>query len=183
LPKKLPILCTINNTYPFPTQNNQLIAENSTQWTKNLNKNLTECPNPIPTDLHKLQKFHSENVYNTTPLSSIQNELYSFITTKRPNLATLQLKFPYFPEKMIIEALKCLQPIPNFTHPNPIQHYPPINPQYTLHTNPATKMLSWNCGTLNTTLPGLQLLTNKPTPPSQHPNPPNIYKDYFHNTK
>jgi exonuclease III len=27
-------------------------------------------------------------------------------------------------------------------------------------------MLSWNCGALNTTLPGLQALINKPTPPS-----------------
>jgi hypothetical protein len=67
---------------------------------------------------------------------------------------------------MLNEALKCLQPIPNFTHPNPIQHYPPINPQNTPHTNPNTRMISWNCGTLNTTLPGLQSLTNKPTPPS-----------------
>jgi hypothetical protein len=67
---------------------------------------------------------------------------------------------------MILEALKCLQPIPNFTHPNPIQNRPPINPQYTPYTNPATKMLSWNYSTLNTALLGPQLLTNKPTPPS-----------------
>jgi hypothetical protein len=43
---------------PTPTQSNHLIAENSTQWTTNLIKNLIECPNPLPTDLHKLQKFH-----------------------------------------------------------------------------------------------------------------------------
>jgi hypothetical protein len=67
---------------------------------------------------------------------------------------------------MLIEALKCLQPIPNFTHPNPIQNHPPINPQNTPYTNPTTKMISWNCGTLNTALPGLQSLTNKPIPPS-----------------
>jgi hypothetical protein len=67
---------------------------------------------------------------------------------------------------MLLEALKCLQPIPNFTHSNPIQHYLPINPQNTPYTNPATKILSWNSGTLNIALPGLQSLTNKPTPPS-----------------
>jgi hypothetical protein len=67
---------------------------------------------------------------------------------------------------MALEALKCLQPIPNFMHPNPIQNYPPINPQNTPHIIPATKILSWNCGTLNTALPGLQSLTNKPNPPT-----------------
>jgi hypothetical protein len=67
---------------------------------------------------------------------------------------------------MTNEALKCLQPIPNFTHPDPTQHYPPINPHHTPHTNPDTKMISWNCGTLNTTLLGLQSLANKPSPPS-----------------
>jgi hypothetical protein len=51
-------------------------------------------------------------------------------------------------------------------YPNPIQNHPPINPQNTLHTNPATKIISWNCGILNTALPGLQSFTNKPTPPA-----------------
>jgi hypothetical protein len=67
---------------------------------------------------------------------------------------------------MLQEALKCLQPIPNFTHPNPIQAYPPINPQNTPYTNLATKIMTWNCGTLNTALPGLQALTNQPSSPS-----------------
>jgi hypothetical protein len=123
---------------PTPTQSNQLIAANSTQWTTDLIKNLIECPNPIPTDQYKLQKFHLENPHITTPLSSIQSKLYSFITTKRPNLTTLQQKIPYLPEKMINESLKCLQPIPNFTHPNPTQHYPPINPHHTLHIQTQT---------------------------------------------
>jgi hypothetical protein len=151
---------------PTPTQSNQLIADNSRQWTTDLIKNLIQCTNPIPTDQHKLHKFHLENPQITIPLSSIQSELYSFITTEQPNLITLQQKFPYLPEKMTNKALKCLQPIPNFTHPDPTQHYPPINPHHTPHTNPDTKMISWNCGTLNTALPGLQSLTNKPTPPS-----------------
>jgi hypothetical protein len=67
---------------------------------------------------------------------------------------------------MIHEALKCLQPIPNYTHPNPIHNHPPINPHNIPYTNQPTKIITWNCGTLNTTLPGIQSLTNKPTPPS-----------------
>jgi hypothetical protein len=75
--------------------------------------------------------------------------MYSSITTERPDLAILQHRFPYLLEKMAIETLKCLQIIPNFTQLNPIQNHPPINPQNTPHTNPATQMLSWNCGTYN----------------------------------
>jgi hypothetical protein len=67
---------------------------------------------------------------------------------------------------MAIETLKYLQPIPNFIQSNPIQNHPPINPQNTPHTYLATQMLSWNCGILNTALPGLQSLTNIPNPPS-----------------
>jgi hypothetical protein len=91
---------------------------------------------------------------------------------------------------MLLEALKCLQTIPNFTNPDPIQNHLPINPQNTPYTNPATKMISWNCGLLNTALPGLQTLTNKFSPLSiiaiqetKLTNPPNTYRDYSHNTK
>jgi exonuclease III len=151
---------------PTPIQSNQLITENSTQWTTNLIKKLLESPNPLSIDPHVLQKFHYENPHIAKLLKSIQNELYSFITTERLNLETLQQKFPYHPEKLIIEALKCLQPISNFTHPNPIQNHPTINSQNIPYTNPSTKILTWNCGTLNTVLLGLQDITNKPTPPS-----------------
>jgi hypothetical protein len=120
MPRIFSILCNINNTCPHPTQSNHLIAKNSTQWTTNLINKLLESPNPLSTDPHILQKFHSKNPHITKPLESIQNKLYSFITTKRPNLTTLQQKFPYLLEKMTLEALKCLQPISNFTHSNPI---------------------------------------------------------------
>jgi hypothetical protein len=144
---------------PTPTQCNQLIGENSTQWTTNLIRKLLEWPNLLPIDQHKLINFHLENSHITKPLESIQKELYSFITNEQ---LTIQHKFPYLPVKMILEALKCLQPIPNYMHPNPIQNHPPINLQNTPYTNPSTKY----CGTLNTALPGLQSLANKPTPPS-----------------
>jgi hypothetical protein len=130
---------------PTPAQCNSLIEENSTQWTTNLIKNLIKSPKPLPTEPHKLQQFHLENPHITKPLESIQSDIYSYITTDSPNLITLQQKFPYLPEKMAIEALKCLQPIPNFTYPTHVQNYPPINPQNTPYTNLATKIRTWNC--------------------------------------
>jgi exonuclease III len=151
---------------PTLIQSNSLIAENSTQWTTKLIKSLIESPKPLLADPHILQKFHLENPHIIKPLDDIQKEIYSFITTEHPDLAILQHKFPYLPEKMAIETLKCLQPIPNFTQPNPIQNHLAINPQNTPHTNLATQMLSWNCRTLNTALRGLQSLTNKPNAPS-----------------
>jgi hypothetical protein len=138
---------------PTPSQCNQLIRDNSTQWTITLINKLANNTTPLPTEPHILQKFYLENPHIIKPQDNIQKEIYSFITTEHPNLTTLQQKFPYLLEKMLNEALKCLQPIPNFTHPNSTQHYPPINPQNTPYTNPDTKMISWNCGILNTALP------------------------------
>jgi hypothetical protein len=74
---------------PTPTQCNQIIGENSTQWTTKLIKNLTESINPLPTNQHKLINFHSENPRITVPLESIQKELYTFVTTEQPDLATI----------------------------------------------------------------------------------------------
>jgi exonuclease III len=151
---------------PTPTQSNNLIADNLTQWTTNLIKNLIENPKPLPTNLHILQKFHTENSQIMNPSDSIQKYIYSFITNIQPDLTILQHEFPYLPEKMAIETLKCLHSIPNFTQPNPAQNHPPVNPQNTPHTFLAIQILSWNCGTLNTALPGIQTLTNTPNPPS-----------------
>jgi exonuclease III len=113
-----------------------------------------------------LQKFHLENPSITKPLDNIQKETYTFITTVRPNIETLKQKFPYLPKKLALEILKCLDPLPNFTIPNPIQNHPIIQARNIPYTNPATNILSWNYGSLQTALPGLQTLTNKPTPPS-----------------
>jgi hypothetical protein len=73
---------------------------------------------------YPLQKFHLENPGFTKPLDNIQKETYTFITIERPNIETLLQKFPYLPEKLVLETLKCLHPLPNFTIPNPIQNHP-----------------------------------------------------------
>jgi hypothetical protein len=71
---------------PTLTQCNQIIGENSTQWTKKLIKNLIESTNPLPIDQHKLINFHLKNPHITAPLESIQKELYTFVTTIQPDL-------------------------------------------------------------------------------------------------
>jgi exonuclease III len=148
-----------------PTQCNQLISENSTHWTSILLNKITNNLTPISIEPHILIKFHSENPGIAKPLDSIKNEIYSFITTERPNVEALLQKFPYLPEKLAVEALKCLHSLPNFTTPNPMQNHPILQTHNTPYTNPATNILSWNCGALNTALPRLQALINKPTSP------------------
>jgi hypothetical protein len=82
----------------IPSQSNQLIRENSIQWTIILINKLINNPTTLPTKPHTLQKFHSENPHITKPLDNIQKEIYSFITTERPNLEILLQKFPYLPD-------------------------------------------------------------------------------------
>jgi hypothetical protein len=53
---------------------------------------------------------------------------------------------------------------PRLHHLQP--HTRPSNPYNIPHTNSATNILSWNCGVLNTAIPGIQELINKPIPPS-----------------
>jgi hypothetical protein len=109
---------------PTPIQCNQLISENSTHWTLILLNKIINNLTPLPTEPHTLQKFHSENPEITKTLDSIQKEIYTFITTECLNIETLLQKFPYLPEKLAQETLKCLHPLPNFTIPNPTQNYP-----------------------------------------------------------
>jgi hypothetical protein len=67
---------------PTPTQCDQLINENSTDWTLTLiNKIINNIP-PLPIEPHLLQKFYLENPGITKPLESIQKEIYTFIVTK-----------------------------------------------------------------------------------------------------
>jgi hypothetical protein len=66
---------------PTLTQYNQLIIENSTQWTITLLNKLINNPTPLSIEPHILQKFHLKNPHITKPLDSIQKEVYSLITT------------------------------------------------------------------------------------------------------
>jgi hypothetical protein len=109
---------------PTPTQCNQLISKNLTRWTLILLNKIINNITPLPTEPHPLQKFHLENPNITKPLDSIQKEIYTFITTERPNIDSLLQKFPYLLEKLALETLKCLHPLPNFTNPNLTQTYP-----------------------------------------------------------
>ena len=98
------ILITLAHT---PIQCNRLISEKSTNWKLILLNKINNNPTSLPTKPHTLQKFHSNNPSITKPLESIQKEIYTFITIDRPNIETFLQKFPYLPEKLALETLKC----------------------------------------------------------------------------
>jgi hypothetical protein len=73
------ILITLAST---PSQCNQLISENSTQWTNTLLNKIINNPTPLPTEPHALKKFHLENPHITKPLDSIPSRQIHIQSTK-----------------------------------------------------------------------------------------------------
>jgi hypothetical protein len=75
---------------PTLIQCNQIIAENSTQWTTRLINNLIESPKPLPTDQHKLLKFHLENLHIIKPRKYPKRTIYihNHCTTRLSNYTT-----------------------------------------------------------------------------------------------
>jgi hypothetical protein len=162
--------CTLNRQYPqlylfyasiitlatTPSQCEIVITLNTIQWTNNIIRKLTQLPHPPQTTPNIFQNFRENNL----------EKLYSFITNYQPNLELLQLTFPYLPESLLTEFLKCLYHIPNFIHPTHIQNPPPITPQQNPRTAITTSIITWNCGSLNTTIPGKQSIINKNPQPA-----------------
>ena len=72
----------------------------------------------------------------------------------------LQNKFPFLPNPLITETLRCLESINEYSHPPP----PPVTPTPTTRINTDTEhetnIITWNASSLNTSLPNLQSLIN-----------------------
>jgi hypothetical protein len=149
-----------------PQQCEIVIIPNTIQWTNNIIRKLTLLPYPLQTTPCILQNFKENNQDLINPPSTIHKKLCLFITNNQPNLELLQLTFPYLPEALLTKSLKCLQHIPNFTHLVHMQNLPPITPQQNPHTTLTTNIITWNCGSLNTILLGLQSITNKNPQPA-----------------
>jgi hypothetical protein len=111
-----------------------VITPNTIQWTNNIIRKLTQLPHPPQFTPHILQNFCDNNPDLINPSNIVHDKLYSFITENQSTLELLQLTFPYLLGTLLIEFLKCLQHIPNFTHPIQIQNSPSIIPYQNPHT-------------------------------------------------
>ena len=141
-------------------------------WTTTLLERMASLQNPPErhiTTMHPYTKFIQTNQHLINPPNTIHKELYSFIQQNNTPL-TLQLmneKFPYLPEKLLREALKCKEPLHEYSHPPPLPNIPTPGPQANHTTNHNTHIITWNASSLNTALPNLhQLIENTPNNPA-----------------
>jgi len=135
---------------------------------------MTELQNPPERHImtpHPYTQFIKINHNIAQPRNTIHKELYQFINQNdnTPNLQEMVTNFPYLPEKLLKEALKCEEPLPEYSPPPPlITHNTPITQnQETQNLTYQTHITTWNASSLNTALPSLQnLLSNTSNNPA-----------------
>jgi hypothetical protein len=119
--------------------------------------------------LDTLDTFFKNNQDLLNNQNPVQNQLYPFITNpnNQINEESLKGKFPFLPQELIKETLKCLEPIEGYQHKDkknmPTQT---TTPRLDIFTHHETYMITWNVASLNTTLPRITDLiqhTNQPT--------------------
>ena len=134
-------------------------------WTNTLIIRLATLGNPPERHIltqHPYTNFVENNQDIIYHINSIHTELYEFIHNQEapPTPSTLQRKFPFLPEKLITESLRCLENINEYLHPPPLPNIPPLPPRTIMNTDLETNIITWNASSLNTALPNLQSLIN-----------------------
>ena len=125
--------------------------------------------------LRKIQQLPS-NTQPQTPLITIPThnlepttiaQAYTHINTKIAkgeviNVTTLKNELPHIPPQILQELIKCTLPIIGY-HPNINPPQNPHTPHTTLtndtHSTSQLKIITWNAGCINTSLPGILELT------------------------
>ena len=134
-------------------------------WTNTLIIRLATLPNSPERHIltpHPYTTF-VENNQNTIHLkNSIHTEIYEFIHNQdtTPTPTALKSKFPFFPNQLITEVLRCLENIDEYSHPPPLPDTPTPNIRINTNSEYATNIITWNASSLNTSLPNLQNLIN-----------------------
>jgi exonuclease III/uncharacterized phage-associated protein len=115
---------------------------------------------------HPYNQFLKDNQELISLPTTIHHKLYAYITQNnfQVNLETTKTNFPFLPDTLITEALKCILPLESYKHPPQNIVHPNIrhtNPEYTNH---ATYFTTWNISSINTSLPCLQSFIKQYTP-------------------
>jgi len=119
-----PSIATCNNILAQP----QIYHFNNI-WTNTLIIRLANLTNPPERHIltpHPYTTFVENNQDLIFPKNSLHKEIYEFIHTQNrtPTPTTLQNKFPFLPDPLITETLRCLESINEYSHPPP----PPDTP-------------------------------------------------------
>jgi hypothetical protein len=132
-------------------------------WTNTLIIRLANLTNPPERHIltqHPYTMFIENNQDIVHPKNSIHTDLYKYIHNQEtpPTPITLQRQFPFLPAKLVIESLRCLENINEYSHPPPLPNIPTPTPRIITNTNHETNIITWNASSLNTALPNLQSL-------------------------
>jgi hypothetical protein len=71
--------------------------------------------------------------------------------------------FPFLPTSLLIQALRCHEPILAYQHPPPSSLSPPPTPHISIHTTHPSQIITWNVASLTTALPNLHDLIKQPS--------------------
>ena len=147
---------------------NNILAQPNTyqfniEWTNTLIHKLANLNKPLERHIHTQHpytKFIETNQTIIAPQDSIHKELYTFIHSHEspPIFTETQSKFPFLPNKLISECLRCFETLNGYSHPPPLLNIPTQTTRINTNTNYETNLITWNASSLNTTLPNLQSL-------------------------
>ena len=134
-------------------------------WTNTLIIRLANLTNPPERHIltpHPYTTFVENRQDIILPQHSIHTKMYEFIHTQEapPTPTILQNKFPFLPNQLITEALRCLENLPVYSHPPPLPAIPISTTHINTDTDYGTNIITWNASSLNTSLPNLQSLVN-----------------------
>jgi hypothetical protein len=123
-------------------------------------------PKQLTLTCHSYIQFLRNNKDTISLPTTIHSKLYEYITqnNSQVNFESTKSTFPFLPDSLNTEALKCTHPLigyrhhpQNITHPNTRSS----NPEYTNHD---TFFTTWNISSLNTSLPCLLSYIEQYTP-------------------
>jgi hypothetical protein len=128
-----PSIDKCNNILAQPTTYNFNV-----EWTNTLIGKLANLTNPPERHIlkqHPYTKFIETHHDLLQTQNSVHKALYTFIHSQEtpPTLPVIQRKFPFLPDKLISESLRCLETINEYSHPPPLPNVP--IPTTTINTN------------------------------------------------
>ena len=148
---------------------------------------------------HPYNQFLIDNQELISLPKTIYCKLYEYIiqNLSQVTFETIKTNFPFLPDTLITEALKCTLPLEGYRHPPQNIVHPNIRHNNLEYTNHATYLTTWNISSLNTSIPCLQsyieqytraILTLQETKLTSKKSPKYIqrmflqYKLFFNNT-
>ena len=148
---------------PIPHVCNQQMSENLDPRCLTILRELSNLPNT--THANNLYNAH-HHTHNTPPtIPQAYTQINQMIAQGTPiTIENLSKEIPHLPKQLLQEFIKCpykirgYHPTPFHTHTN---YTSPSNTNPCNHQTTSLKLITWNAGCINSSLPGIQELTRK----------------------